>query len=109
MTAHERYQYLVGEIGISRLEYLYELQFWEIILIVKGYSHRNREMWSATRWQTFCLMLVQADLKKAGIYGPIDLMRFPWEDGSANSSGPTKEQYEALQREMREHNAKVKP
>lgn len=97
----------MGEIGISRLEYLYELQFWEIILIVKGYSHRNREMWSAIRWQTYCLMATQADLKKAGIYGPMDLMRFPWEDNKDTSPGISAEQYEALQRDMREHNAKV--
>jgi hypothetical protein len=33
---------LVGEIGISRREFLYELRFWEVDCIIKGYRRRNR-------------------------------------------------------------------
>ena len=31
----------VGEIGISRCEFLYDLQFWEVRRIVRGYERRN--------------------------------------------------------------------
>ena len=48
--------------------------------IIRGYNRRERGMWSATRWQTYYLMSVSmADLKKAGINKPTDLMKFPWE------------------------------
>lgn len=33
---------LVGEIGIPRKEFLYEIRFWEARRIVRGYRKRNR-------------------------------------------------------------------
>ena len=33
---------LVGEIGIPRREFLYEIRFWEARRIVRGYRKRNR-------------------------------------------------------------------
>lgn len=40
-------------------------------------------MWSAIRWQTYNIMSVgMADIKKAGILKPTDLIMFPWEDES---------------------------
>lgn len=35
------YQLLVGEIGIPRREFLYELHFWEVRRIIKGYRRRD--------------------------------------------------------------------
>ena len=32
---------MVGEIGRDRREYLYEMMYWEILLIVRGYNRRN--------------------------------------------------------------------
>ena len=32
----------MGEIGIPRREFLYELRFWEVCRIVRGYRKRNR-------------------------------------------------------------------
>lgn len=32
----------MGEIGIPRREFLYELQFWEVQRIIKGYRRRDR-------------------------------------------------------------------
>ena len=98
----------MGEIGINRHEYMYELPYWEIVLIVRGYSHRNREMWSAVRWQTYNLMCVSmADMKKAGIFKPTDLMKFPWErDNISNGNLPNDEEIEQMRRQMREENAR---
>ena len=82
MTAHERYQKLVGEIGIPRLEYLYELRFVDIYLIQRGYDARSRNLWSATRWQTYYIMssFIGSDgMRKSGLTGPKDLLEFPWE------------------------------
>lgn len=100
----------MGEIGIDRKEYLYELEYSDIILISRGYFRRNREMWSATRWQTFYLMCCSmADLKKSGIYRPTDLIRFPWETDreEAVAGLPTKKEIEDMQRQMREENARA--
>jgi hypothetical protein len=33
---------VVGEIGISRREFLYDLRFWEVRRIVRGYRRRDR-------------------------------------------------------------------
>ena len=35
------YQLIVGEIGIPRREFLYELHFWEVRRIIKGYRRRD--------------------------------------------------------------------
>ena len=37
MTAHELFQLLVGEIGIERNVFYYELRWWEVKSIVRGY------------------------------------------------------------------------
>jgi hypothetical protein len=100
----------VGEIGFPRREFLFELKWWEVLSILRGYNNRNREMWSATRWQTFHLMCVSmADLKKAGIYKPTDLIKFPWEKDIEKSAGDmlTKEDIKEMQRMMAEENARL--
>lgn len=40
---------LVGEIGIPRTEYLYELKYWEILLITRGYFRRYHSGWEQAR------------------------------------------------------------
>ena len=72
----------MGEIGYNRQEYLYDLSYCDILCIERGYYRRNREMWSATRWQTYYIMLAQCgneNLRKNRIYKPADLIQFPWE------------------------------
>ena len=85
---------------------MYELSYWEILLIVRGYSRRNREMWSAVRWQTYNLMYVSmADMKKAGILSPTDLLRFPWESTEIEQGDmPTAAEIERMRRMMQEEN-----
>ena len=72
----------MGEIGYNRHEYLYDLTYCDILCIERGYYRRNREMWSAHRWQAFQIMRAQVgddNLKKSGIHNPTDLLQFPWE------------------------------
>ena len=40
---------LVGEIGYNRKEYLYELDYWEILLITRGYFCRSHSNWEQAR------------------------------------------------------------
>lgn len=100
----------MGEIGIPRREFLYELALKDIILIERGYHARNRHLWSATRWQTYQMMCVSgADMKKAGIYTPRDLIKFPWEnereEQEETGNMPTAAEIEAMREEMRRINA----
>ena len=72
----------MGEIGISRLEYLYELTFCDMLLIERGYERRARHIWAAERWSTYHVMaaFVGGDkLAENGVHGPQDLLKFPWE------------------------------
>ena len=109
MTAHDLYEIVVGEIGRASSEFLYELKAWQLQAVIKGYYRRSRDMWSAVRWQTYNLMCVSmADLKKAGIYRPTDLIKFPWDkDDTQMGNLPTKSEMEEMQREMREMNATI--
>ena len=72
----------VGEIGIPRREYLYELDYIDMVQIERGYERRHRHAWSIGRWQTFHLMAAFCggdNLRKSGINGPSDLLKFPWD------------------------------
>jgi hypothetical protein len=40
---------LVGEIGIDRNLFLYDLQYWEITLIIHGYFRRYHPSWEQAR------------------------------------------------------------
>ena len=97
----------VGEIGIPRREYLYELQYLDQIQIERGYERRNRHIWSISRWQTYMLMSVSmVDLKKAGIYKPTDILKFPWDENDEESSNlPNDNEIARLRQMMIEENA----
>lgn len=70
----------MGEVGIKRDEFLYILKWWEILAIIDGYRKRERTFMLMTRWSTFMTMSTgMADLKKAGIRSPEDLITFSWE------------------------------
>lgn len=74
---------------------------------MRGYDRRRRDLWSATRWQTFYLMSVgMADIKKAGITGPKDLIEFPWDDETKPKADISQQDEENLQAMMREINNK---
>lgn len=94
------YQLFVGEIGTSRKEYLYDLDYWEILLISRGYQNRARNLWSAMRWHAYNVMsaIPYCDLKKGGIRKPQDLITFPWEEHKA--SLPTEDEKEDVLRDI---------
>lgn len=99
----------MGEIGRSQQEFLYEVNAWQLRLIIRGYYRRNREEWSMVRWQTYNLMCVSmADLKKACIYRPTDLIQFPWEKETEHHGHiPTKEEADAMRQMIIEENKRL--
>lgn len=49
MSVHELFRWLVGEIGISRREFWYELTWREVRAIIDGYNRRRRDGWEQAR------------------------------------------------------------
>ena len=102
----------VGEIGISRREYLYELDYLDMVQIERGYERRHRHAWSIGRWETFHLMAAFCGteaLRKSNIHTPTDLIHFPWDNtghkaGDDDSNMPTLAAVKELRRMMREDN-----
>jgi hypothetical protein len=87
---------LVGEIGIPRLEYLYDLRYWEILLITRGYFRRHHPGWEQVR-----LIAYNAHYCM-GSKDPVPLVdewiKFPWEKEPAPPI--TDKERDELQAEM---------
>lgn len=71
----------VGEIGISRHEFLNELKFWELRSIIRGYNARHHAGWEQAR-----LIAYHARFAMGSKEPPPDVdqwIRFPWERPTA--------------------------
>lgn len=102
----------MGAIGLPRYQYLYTLDWLDLVLIERGYDRRAQHLWSAIRWSTFYTLSGQVggeELKKNNINSPLDLMRLPWERKPKIPTGnqPSEEEVEHLRRLMQEENAKL--
>ena len=67
---------LVGEIGINRRDFLYELKLWEIILIARGYFRRYHPGWEQAR------LIAYNAAHCMGAKNPQTItqwLKFPWE------------------------------
>ena len=67
---------LVGEIGIDRREFLYELKLWEIIRITRGYFRRYHPGWEQAR------LIAYNAAHCMGAKNPPTItqwLKFPWE------------------------------
>ena len=92
---------LVGEIGIPRNDFLYNLRFWEINAIIKGYRRRYREHWEMMRYLglTFCNLL-GAKLNSVHDYLPL-----PWDDKFSGKELTEEEVNELLELMRKENEA----
>ena len=96
----------MGEIGITRNTFLYDLCFWETRCIIRGYNRRHRDIWSSMRWQTYHLMCAQVGgdkLSEKGINGVHDLLPLPWDEPHAGL--PTPEEVDDMVAEINAINA----
>jgi hypothetical protein len=95
----------VGEIGFPRREFLFDIRWWEARRIIKGSEARTRQLWSATRWQTYFIMSAQIGskgMRESNINSPRDLIEFPWEKEPAPEL--TEEEAAELLEEMKAFN-----
>ena len=95
----------MGEIGIPRREFLFDLRFWEVRRIIRGYRRRQRPSWEQARLNAFYIMSAMADLSKAGIRSDRDLITFPWEKEETKcDSLPSDEEVEEMRQLMKQMN-----
>jgi hypothetical protein len=97
----------VGEIGIHRREFLYDLRFWEVRRIIRGYRNRDRLKHQLLAECTFAAMFAMRDPKGKT---PRDIFPslFPTDDDDATDSAPIDATEVArLRAIMREENARL--
>ena len=91
---------LVGEIGINRREFLYELRLWEIILITRGYFRRYHPAWEQAR-----LIAYNAAHAFGSKHQPPPVQQwlpFPWE--KTESDLPTDEEVNEIREMIKREN-----
>ena len=96
----------MGEIGRDRHEFLYELYYWEIVLIVQGYFRRYRQGWEQARLIAhqvhYCMGVPKGEMVKT----TTEFLPFPWENQyTASMSLPNEDEVAEMQELMRNINA----
>jgi hypothetical protein len=94
---------LVGEIGIPRHEFLYELRLWEIILITRGYFKRYHPAWEQAR-----LIAYNAAHCMGSKNAPVitQWLKFPWE--TSHDTELSDEEVNEMREMIRKENEKIK-
>lgn len=95
----------MGEVGIPRKEFLYDLKLWEINAIVEGYRNRAHTAWETARWQTFCIVCAMG---AKNINSPQDIQKFPWEEEEQIYEEMTEEERNELLQEMNDINEQLR-
>ena len=95
----------MGEIGIPRREFLYELRFWEVRRIIRGYRRRDRLKLQLLAECVYASIHAMRDPKGKTVE---DLFPALFEDDEQMPSGPalTQDEVSELQAMMASMNAK---
>jgi hypothetical protein len=97
----------VGEIGISRREFLYDLRFWEVDAIIRGYRRRNRLMHQLLAEIVYTTMYINRDPKGKTVEGMFPML---FEDEEEEDTPiMTKEDSDELQQLMEDLNSQQNP
>ena len=93
----------MGEIGISRHEFLYEITYWEVLRIIKGYRRRDWIRNQLMAECTYAAMYAMRDPKGKTVK---DLFPFFFEDNEDREPAEpmTEEDYAYEQKLMDEYN-----
>lgn len=93
---------VVGEIGINWREYLYELEHWQIYLIIRGYYNRQHPAWERAR-----LIAYQSAFAFGSKNTPPPVnewLPFPWEH--LKEDPLDEDEIEEIRQRIREENKK---
>lgn len=88
----------MGEIGIPRHEFLYDIRFWEVRRIIRGYRRRERSGWEQARFNAYYIMSAMCDM--SSYKSDLDIYQFPWEQTPA--ALPSKETVAEMQELIKE-------
>ena len=91
----------MGEIGISRHEFYYELKWWEVKAIIRGYNARHHAGWEQARLVAYNAHYCMGS--KEPLPTVTEWIKFPWEKKDAPPI--TDEERDELQAEMNAINA----
>ena len=96
----------VGEYGISRHEFLYEIRFWEARRIIRGYNKRNRLTNQLLAESVYSTIHVMRDAKGKTV---ADMFPSLFEDDDEDYEPPiTDDEAAEMQANMRAMNEAVK-
>ena len=98
----------MGEIGVPRREFLYELRFWEVDAIIKGYRRRNRLTHQLLAEIVYTTMYINRDPKGKTVEGMFSML-FEEEKDDSDEPIMTKEDSDELQQLMVDLNAQQNP
>lgn len=84
----------MGEIGIPRREFLYDLRFWEVRRIVRGYRNRDRLKHQLMAECAFAAMFAMRDPKGKSVR---DIFPSLFQDDDDHSDDLTEEERKELQ------------
>ena len=88
----------MGEIGIPRREYLYEIRGWEARRILKGYQRRHILMYQLQRMQVWASMFCMGNPEKKT---PSDILHLYFDDFDKESDQPiSDDEIRQMQEEM---------
>ena len=98
----------MGEIGIDRNIFLYDLQYWEIILITSGYYRRYHPSWEQARMIAHQVHYAMGCPKGQTPKTPEEWLPFPWDPKESAADDDydddeIKRQRELLQQYNAEH------
>ena len=97
----------MGEIGIPRREFLYDLRFWEVRRIVRGYRNRDRLKHQLMAECAFAAMFSNRDPKGKTVRDIFPSL-FQDDDTDATDTAPIDDKEVArLRQMMREENARL--
>ena len=97
----------MGEIGIPRHEFLYDLRFWEVRRIVRGYRNRDRLKHQLMAECAYAAMFAMRDPKGKTVRDIFPSL-FQDDDNDATDSAPiSSSEVERLRQMMREENARL--
>lgn len=87
----------MGEVGIPRREFLYELRFWEVRRIVRGYRNRDRLKHQLMAECAYAAMFAMRDPKGKTVR---DIFPSLFQDDDDHSDDLTEEERKELQELM---------
>ena len=98
----------MGEIGISRHEFYYELKWWEVKSVIRGYNARHHAGWEQARLVAYNAHYCMGSKTTPPVVS--EWIKFPWEKDIETSDGgnmPSASDIEEMRRMMREENARL--